>query len=87
MENCPWNESESTDEAGEQSRLLWEFYEGVKPKVRFGVNFRDMPEAFANYPERVYRVIEFLTTLPEVKNNEIMRLWATIKFQVPSCIS
>ena len=43
-----------------------EFYEGVKPKVRLGVNFRDMPEAFANYPERVYRVIEFLTTLPEV---------------------
>ena len=70
LENCPWNDSESAEEAGEQSRLLREFYEGEKPKVRFGVNFRDMPEAFAKHPERVYRVLEFITTLPEVKTRK-----------------
>ena len=73
MENCPWNDSESAEEAGEQSRLLREFYEGEKPKVRFGVNFRDMPEAFAKHPERVYRVLEFITTLPQVK---MRKRWA-----------
>ena len=67
LENCPWNAAESDEECGKQSRMLRDFYGGVKPQVRLGVNFRDIPEAFAKHPDRVYQALEFLTNLPEVK--------------------
>ena len=65
-ENCPWADDYDDEKATEQSKLLHDLYQGEKPPVRLAVNLRDLPEAFATNPERVFKVVEFLTTLPEV---------------------
>ena len=77
MANCPWTEGLSeNEEENDQSALLRQFYNGKRPEVRFGVNFRDTPEAFATHPERIYKVLEFVTTLPKVGKR-----WPNLYFQ------
>ena len=69
--NIPWADDWNESAAGEQSRLLYNLYEGDKPRVRFAVNLRDLPEAFATNPERIYKMVEFLATLPKVTKEEV----------------
>jgi len=66
--NCPWADDWDVSTATTQSQLLRKLFEGDKPKVRFAVNLRDLPEAFAVAPERVYKFVHFLTTLPKEFN-------------------
>ena len=79
-ENCPWAESTDWSTAGEQSKLLHDLYEGKKPEMRFGVNLRDLPESLAASPERVYKVVDFLTSLPEVGLTRLVRVVSSLAF-------
>ena len=69
-ENCPWSdkdEENEEEEEGKGSQLLRRLYGKNKPKVRFAVNLRDLPDAMSSNPERVYQTVDFLTKLaPEV---------------------
>lgn len=59
--NLPWNDH-MDDEC---TRKKKEHYKGVKPPVRLAVNIRDIGDAMANAPERVYTMVEWLVSLPK----------------------